>query len=110
MPSDRFTSTERRGLLVLTALLVAGICAVAIIRSCDDHGHSVNNRECGSDSIAADTIVMTGNDTDTSADPTRQPRKTKRKPTRQTPDGRERSHRDESVVTYSGDDHNSQRE
>lgn len=34
MAYEKFTSAERRGLLLLTGLLTAAICAVAIARGC----------------------------------------------------------------------------
>ena len=72
MPDGKFTSTERRGLMLLLALLAAGICAVAIVRNC-------GRTDTAPITVAAPTA------TDNSANI-------------QTPDGRERSHRDESVI------------
>lgn len=99
MPDGKFTSTERRGLLLLLALLVAGICAVTIVRNC-------GRPEETSITVAAPTATDNSSNARTSApDTTRletgNERKRKKARTNgrpRTPDGRERSHRDESVI------------
>lgn len=99
MPDGKFTSTERRGLLLLLALLVAGICAVTIVRNC-------GRPEETSITVAAPTATDNSSNARTSAPDTARletGNERKRKKARQngrtrTPDGRERSHRDESVI------------
>lgn len=101
MPYEKFTSSERRGLLLLTAMLTAGICAVAIVRGCSGgdrsplHDAATASFSATTDNTAeyvtAGDSVMTG--------PKRKSR-TRKSRTRPTAEGRERSHRDESVLDH----------
>lgn len=99
MPDGKFTSTERRGLMLLLALLAAGICAVAIVRNC-------GRTDTAPITVAAPTATDNSANIQTSAPDTarhdtgkgKKRKKAIKNGRPRTPDGRERSHRDESVI------------
>lgn len=101
MPYEKFTSSERRGLLLLTALLTAGICAVAIVRGCSGSDRSpLHDAATASFSATTDNTAehtMAGDSVMTV--PKRKSR-SRKSSSRQTSEGRERSHRDESVLDH----------
>ena len=102
MAYEKFTSAERRGLLLLTGLLTAAICAVAIARGCSggDRLPLPPATPATLPPTTTDNIAETTADGDSTA--TRQYRKkrTRKNAPRLTPAGRERSHRDESVLDH----------
>lgn len=101
MPYEKFTSSERRGLLLLTAMLTAGICAVAIVRGCSGGDRStLHDTATASFSATTDNTAehtMAGDSVMTV--PKRKSR-TRKSRSSQTTEGRERSHRDESVLDH----------